>query len=109
MTSHAGSAPAGRPSVPAGDAAPFSREKIMSAMLTYFWLIVTPQHAFTKGSCSECLRGDLHQSARRGCAKRTEHYPDLADDAKKRRGPGRETKEAASGRRKGASHGRAVL
>src|SRR4051812_37479367 len=57
----------------------------MSAMLTYFCLIVTPKHAFTKGSCSETSGAIVSRSAKRRGAKRAKHYPRLGRRRKTRR------------------------
>src|SRR5947209_15159596 len=55
----------------------------MSAILTYLSLIVTPEPAFTKGSCSECHSGRVFQAGPgRANSNRLNITLDLADDAK---------------------------
>src|SRR5882762_3789545 len=110
MRSQVGSASALPPVGAEAPETPGLCEKIMSAMLTYFCPFVTPEHAFTKGSCSEDPPG-RNETGPQGAAARNalNITPDLADDAKSVACRGRKRKEAAAGWRQEQRNGIAVL
>src|SRR5262245_31105656 len=55
----------------------------MSAILTYFCSFVTPEHAFTKGSCSKHRFGPPCRLARDDRAEAAKTYRDLRPEAKR--------------------------